>query len=247
MKKIIPIVIILLVIVGAGIGAFYYFEQNNKEKNVIEVSGNIEAKQVNIGAEVMGRIDELKKQEGDEVKNDEEVAKINDELLQTQVDQAKAALDAAQSSPLASQNTTQIALAQANVNLAEQNLKKATISSPIDGVVVNRPYEEGEVVSPGATVYSVANLDEVSLVVYIPEDQLGKISLGRTADVTVDSYPGKVFKGTIKKISDQAEFTPANVQTKEQRINLVYAVTISLENKDHKLKAGMPADATIKI
>ncbi len=241
MKKVIPVVIIILVLIGAGIGAFYYYQQNNQEKNVIEVSGNIEATEVNVGSELMGRIQELKKQEGDEVAKDEEIAKIDDDLLQMQVDQAKAALDVAQTSP------TQTAIAQANLNLAEQNLKRATIYSPIDGVILNRPYEVGEVVSPGATVYTVANLDEVSLVVYIPEDQLGKISIDQTAEVTVDSYPDKVFAGNIKKISDQAEFTPANVQTKEQRINLVYAVTIILENKDHKLKAGMPADATIKI
>ena len=243
MKKVVPIVIILFLLTAAGVGTYYYYQQNNKDKNLIEVSGNIEAKEVDIGAEVMGKVKELKKQEGDQVTKDEEVAKIDDRLLQAQVDQAKASLAVTQ----AKQDPTQIALAQASVDLAELNLTKSVVTSPIDGVVITRPYEEGEVVSPGATIYTVANLDEVSLVVYIPEDQLGKVDIGQKADVKVDSYPNRVFKGAIKKISDKAEFTPANVQTKEQRINLVFAVTISLENKDHKLKAGMPADATIRI
>lgn len=240
MKRIVAVIVLLLVM-AAGIGGYYYYRQSTTEKDVIEASGNIEATEVHVGAEIPGKLLELKKSEGDEVAKDEIVALIDEELLKAQVDQAQAALAVAQLSP----SPQQLALARQNLNVAELNLKKATIASPISGLVVARPFETGEVVTPGATLYTIANLDSVTLVVYIPEDQLGNVKVGKAADVTVDGFPDRTFKGTIKRIADEAEFTPSNVITKEQRVNMVFAVTIQLENKDHDLKPGMPADATI--
>jgi HlyD family secretion protein len=118
-----------------------------------------------------------------------------------------------------------------------------TLQSPIDGSVTSRSTHSGEAALAGATLLTVANLDEVKLTVYIPEDELGRVYLGQGVEVQVDSFPGRVFTGTVSYISQQAEFTPKNVQTEEERVNMVFAVRVRLPNPDHALKPGMPADA----
>jgi multidrug resistance efflux pump len=92
---------------------------------------------------------------------------------------------------------------------------------------------------------TVANLDEVTLTVYVPEGQLGKVQIGQPVSVTVDAYPGRTFDGAVAHIASQAEFTPKNVQTREERVSMVFAVKVALANPDHALKPGMPADAVL--
>jgi multidrug resistance efflux pump len=136
------------------------------------------------------------------------------------------------------------ALAQAKAALAliDIQLEKAIITSPTDGVVLTRNLEEGEMLVPGSVALTIGQLDEVSLTVYIPETEYGKIKLGDTVSITVDSFPGKNFSGTVTYISDQAEFTPRNVQTVDGRKTTVYAVKITVPNEKLELKPGMPAD-----
>jgi multidrug efflux pump subunit AcrA (membrane-fusion protein) len=119
---------------------------------------------------------------------------------------------------------------------------KEEIRSYLDGVVLDRLFEPGELVSPGGTLYTVGNLYSLTLTVYVPEDRYGQITLGHTYPVTVDSFPGRVFAGKVTHIADQAEFTPRNVQTVEGRKNTVFAIKLTLENPDLALKPGMPAD-----
>ena len=119
------------------------------------------------------------------------------------------------------------------------------ITSPIDGVVLERLVEPGEFAAPGSTVMVVASLDALTLKIYVPEDRYGQISLGQNILVTVDSFPGETFKGRVSFISDKAEFTPRNVQTKDSRQTTVYAVKLNLDPAGGKLKPGMPADATL--
>ena len=241
-QRIISAVIILVVL--AGLGSWYWYSiASAGNQSELDLSGNIEATQVAVAAQTSGQITELKVEEGADVKTGDTLALLDDSLLKAQYDQTKAALALAQ----LQQNQAAIASAQAAVNVAEQSLKRATITSPIDGTVLDRAYEDGEFVTAGATLFVVANLETVNMIVYVPEDKLGKVDLKDSVDVTTDSYPAEIFKGTIIKIADQAEFTPANIQTKEQRVNLVFAVTIKLDNKDAKLKPGMPADTTIDL
>lgn len=240
--RIVPIAIVLLVLAGLG-GYYWYTQANAPDATKLVLSGNVEAVTVNVAAETAGKIKEFKVDEGAAVKKNDVLALLDDTAAGLQLDQTKAALAVAQLSG----NPAQIALAQANNNLAELNLKRSTITAPLDGTVIDRPYEVGEFAAQGAALFTVADLSRVKLVVYVPEDQLGKVKLNDNVDVGTDSYKGTVFKGTITKISDVAEFTPANIQTTEQRVNLVYAVTISLDNPDGKLKSGMPADATISL
>jgi membrane fusion protein YbhG len=120
------------------------------------------------------------------------------------------------------------------------------ITSPIDGVVLERLVEPDEFAAPGSTVMVVASLDALTLKIYVPEDRYGQVSLGQSVPVTVDSFPGVTFRGKVSFISDQAEFTPRNVQTKDSRETTVYAVKLALAPSGGKLKPGMPADATLE-
>lgn len=128
------------------------------------------------------------------------------------------------------------------LNMAQLLLDRTTVTSPVDGVVLTRNVEVGDLAVAGGPVMRVANLDTLDLVIYLPEDQYGRVNIGDTVTITVDSFAGETFKGTIVHISDEAEFTPKNVQTESGRKSTVYAVKIQVQNLDHRLKPGMPAD-----
>jgi multidrug efflux pump subunit AcrA (membrane-fusion protein) len=116
------------------------------------------------------------------------------------------------------------------------------IDAPLDGVVLERLVEPNEYAAPGSTVVVLAQLDQLTLTIYVPENRYGEIALGQTYPVTVDSFPAETFHGTVRFIADQAQFTPRNVQTKDSRQTTVYAVKLSLDPTGGKLKPGMPAD-----
>jgi HlyD family secretion protein len=128
--------------------------------------------------------------------------------------------------------------------LSVQRLKY-TLRAPLAGLVTERPAHQGEMALPGKTLLSLANLDTVDLTIYVPEPDVGQVALNQQVAVTVDSFPGQSFLGHVVFISDQAEFTPKNIQTKEERVNTVFAVKVRIPNPDHKLKPGMPADAAL--
>ncbi len=134
------------------------------------------------------------------------------------------------------------AQALAALSLIQIQLNKSIVTSPVDATVMTINNEVGEVVGAGSSVVHLAKLDMVSLTVYIPEDVYGRIPVGQKVTINVDSYTGETFYGEVIYISDEAEFTPRNVQTVEGRKATVYAVKIEIPNKEHKLKPGMPAD-----
>lgn len=136
---------------------------------------------------------------------------------------------------------------KANVDLIKKNLNDCYITSPIDGIIVKKFVEPGETVTNLSSLFKVSNLFNVELLVYANEQNLGKIHLGQSVDVTVDAFPDKIFEGKVVYISPEAEFTPKNIQTKEERTKLVFAVKVKIENPNLELKAGIPADAKIKI
>jgi HlyD family secretion protein len=146
----------------------------------------------------------------------------------------------------------EVAIAKAQVQQAEAalvhlqvQLGKLKLPAPRDGIITNRPANPGELAMPGTTLINLGDLDEVTLTVFIPETQIGRIKIGQTGRVNVDAYPGETFEGNVTFIAPEAEFTPKNVQTEEERVNLVFAVKIRLDNPGHRLKPGMPADAEI--
>ncbi|MCB8984481.1 MAG: efflux RND transporter periplasmic adaptor subunit [Ardenticatenaceae bacterium] len=121
------------------------------------------------------------------------------------------------------------------------------LRSPIDGVVLLRAAEPGEITVAGGSLLVIANLDEMTLTMYVPEDQYGKIYLGQEYPITVDSFPDRVFMGKVTHIADQAEFTPQNIRTVEGRKSTVYAIRMTIPNPNHDLKPGMPADVTLNL
>lgn len=161
------------------------------------------------------------------------------------LDMAEAGLEAA----LAEPSSEQLALAQAQVDAAEaaiqvltEQIEKLTLLSPIDGIVLKRAIDPGEVALPSTPLFTLAQLDDLTITVYVPEDRYGEIMLGQSAQVEVDSFPDEVFTGLVVKIADQAEYTPRNVQTQEGRRTTVFAIKLSVKNLDGRLKPGMPAD-----
>ena len=172
-----------------------------------------------------------------------------------QVAQAQAALEVARAALAqvqAAASPEAIALAQAKVTQAEAALallraqrSKLAVRSPGAGLVTAQAVHAGEVAQPAAPLYTIVDLSRVSLVIYVPTDRLGLVVPGQTAQVSVDPYPGRRFIGIVTHIADQAEFTPRNVQTQEERVRTVFAVEITLENPDGALRPGMSADAVL--
>jgi len=174
---------------------------------------------------------------------------------QSQAAVADAALDLAEAELallLAGPRTETVALAEARVRQAEAALEllrvqqdKLVLCSPMDGIITNQVVAVGETAVAGLPLLTIADLLELSLQVYVPTDRIGRVRVGQEAEVTVDAFPGRVFAGIVTYIAPQAEFTPRNVQTKEERVNTVFAVRIRLGNADLALKPGMPAEARL--
>jgi HlyD family secretion protein len=161
-----------------------------------------------------------------------------------QVEAAQAGV--AQAEAMVSQAEANLGQARAAVGILDVQLARATIYAPSDGIVLARNVEEGEIISAGSPLFVVGRLDPVELVIYVPEDRYGQVELGQAAQVSVDSFPGEVFTGVVTSISNEAEFTPRNVQTVDGRKSTVYAVKIQVPNPEGKLKPGMPADALLE-
>ena len=176
-----------------------------------------------------------------------DVAQAQQGMAQAQLDQLKAGarpeqLKAAQAAIDAAE--AQVTAAQASLKLLNVQHDRLTLTAPAEGVILARTIQPGEIAMPGAALLTIGQIDSLSIVVYVPESQYGQISLGQTAQVTVNSFPGETFTATVTHIADQAEFTPRNVQTSEERATTVYAVKLSIDNAAGKLKPGMPADVT---
>jgi HlyD family secretion protein len=137
--------------------------------------------------------------------------------------------------------------ASANLGLSQVNLGYTVLRAPSAGVVSVRQAELGEVVAPGSPVITLSDLDHIWLRAYIAETDLGRIHWGQEATITTDTYPGKQYHGRISFISSTAEFTPKSVQTYKERVTLVYRIKIDINNPNHELKPGMPADAHIDL
>ena len=139
----------------------------------------------------------------------------------------------------------QVEQAEASLSVIKVQLAKLSSVSPISGVVAAQHAEVGEIAQPGVPILTITELEEVTLTAYVPESKIGLIKLGQEALVSVDSYPGESFSGKVVYISPRALFTPRNIQLKEEREKIVFAVKIKLANPEQKLKPGMPADAVI--
>ncbi len=141
----------------------------------------------------------------------------------------------------------QVEQAKANLRLIETQLSYTILYSPLSGVVLVKSGEIGEVVNPGTSILTLADIENVWLKAYIPETDLGRVKWGQEVIVTTDLKPQKAYKGKISFISSQAEFTPKQIQTEKERVTLVYRIKVDILNTDRDLKPGMPADGKIVL
>jgi HlyD family secretion protein len=268
--------LIVPLIVAAAATLFYlYHLEHGAGSAAIKLSGNIEATEVRLSFQVPGRITELLTDEGHLITTGQVVARLDKSELAAIRDQAAALLAQAESeaqraskdlervtslsqheavsaqerdalTDAAGVATARLSAARYALDQAQIRLQYAGLTSTLDGFVLAKSAEVGEVVQPGLPVFSAADLRSVWLTAYVSETDLGRVKLGQAADVSIDAFPGKTWTGRVTFISEQAEFTPKQIQTVEERVKLVYRVKITLANPDMELKPGMPADALLK-
>ena len=135
----------------------------------------------------------------------------------------------------------------AQVDAVRKKISDSFIIAPSNGTVTKKSVEVGETVMPSAALLTLTQLDKIYLMIYVTEKELASVQLGQPVHIYIDAYPDKPFAGTVTYISPTAEFTPRNIQTKEERTKLVFGVKVGAANTDHILKAGMPADAVINL
>ncbi len=236
---------------------------NVRESNLALMLAGTRTQEVNASEQPMlnAQADlEEKKLEDDRAKRlfgKDELSAQDRDLANTALKRAEATFRAAQqryNEAVEGTRKEDIAIARANLKQADAdlglsrvNLDYTTLRAPSAGVITVRQAELGEVVIPGTPVVTLADLQHIWLRAYIAEPDLGRISWGQEATVTTDTYPGKQYRGRISFISSSAEFTPKSVQTYKERITLVYRIKIDIDNPNHELKPGMPADARIDL
>jgi HlyD family secretion protein len=176
-------------------------------------------------------------------------AQLAFDVAQSQHDQAAQALRLLETGPRVERIEAQraaVAAARATVGQIDAMLANAVIRAPFDGVVTVKDREIGETVSPGAPVLTVTNLNDRWVRIYIPETRIGAVHVGEDAQITADTYKGKIYRGTVSFIASEAEFTPKNVQTRDERVKLVYAVKVRITtDTTYDLKPGIPADVQL--
>ncbi len=258
-KKIIPIAVVAVILTLAVL-YFEVFRHLGKDGSRIEGSGTIEVTEIDISSKLAGRIMTIAKEEGEAVKHGEILVRIAFDELDAQrlsvianLNNAKKNMervrDLYHSGSVSKKDydnmETLYRMAKAGYEQINAAIGNAVIASPIDGVVLEKNLEIGEIAFPGTPVLTVADIEDTWIRIYVNEKQLGHVKLGQKAVITVDSFPDRNFSGTVVSISDKAEFTPKTIQTKDERVKLMFSVKISVPNQDRSLKPGMPADAYI--
>lgn len=274
-KKTIIIALVLSAVI-AGIIFFAIWERDEKNKNVVKVSGNIEGDEVRISFRVEGQIEKLLADEGILLKRGDIVARLDTDELEKIKAEQEASLKAAEvqykldyddyiraenllkagaisvqkrdeARTKADATKARIEQLRASLELANTRLGFARLASPLNGYVTSKSAETGEVVQIGAPVFTAIDLNDVWVTAYINERDLAKVKLGQKAYVKTDTYRDKKYDGWISFISEQTEFTPKYIQTTEERVKYVYRIKVRVDNSSLDLKPGMPADAYIMI
>jgi multidrug resistance efflux pump len=170
------------------------------------------------------------------------------DMAQATVDLAQARLDQAQAGAREEElRVSQAAVqeAQAHLDMAELQLEYTSGPSPVNGVVQQVGLRAGEMAPPGALIATVADTRQLFVIVYLDQEQVARLEQGDEVEVRVDAYPDEAFRGQVSWIAEEAQFTPTTVQTEEERVSLVFAVRIKIDNPDGRLIAGLPADVVI--
>ncbi len=280
------------------IASIFSISCNNGNDNAITYNGRVEADIISVSAQVGGTIDEVSVDEGDAVKKNQLLMKINTDKIELQLKSQQAQIIELQANLAA--NAAQIKQVDAQLKLAQQTLDKtkklvnegaateqqkdelesevdvlraqkeamltnkkmlqakeqqlyaaieltqislsdARIISPIDGLVLNRFLDKGELVTPGRILIELADLSNMEITIYVSTEELSRVKIGNKVKINVDGLE-KMLEGKIHWIASESEFTPKTILTEETRTTLVYAVKISVTNPDGVLKIGMPVD-----
>ena len=272
--KLIMIVIAIGIIAFAS--AMYVGYERNGNSKVIKVSGNIEGDDVRISFRIDGQIEELLADEGILLKLGQIVARLNKDELSKRKAEAEASLKLSQyqykldydnylraenlfkvgaisardrdaAKTKADTDRADIDKLRASLELANTRLGWADLASPVNGYVLVKSALQGEVVQPGAPVFTAIDLNNIWVTAYINETDLAKVKLNQKAYVKTDSYSNKKYDGWVSFISNQTEFTPKYIQTTEERVKYVYRIKVRVDNSSLDLKPGMPADAYIQV
>ena len=263
-------------IIAIAAVVLYQQVRTNRNDGALVLSGTIEVTEVDIGFKTPGRIARLLAEEGHRVKKGDRLAVLDSAELRSIVEQNRANVRSAeaefekarkdydryrtlaQDGAITSQqldasrkahdaSLSLLDQARAALRTAEVRLNDLTVDAPVSGVVLSRNAEPGETVAAGVTVYTLGDLANPWVKVYVNETKLGLVRLGQKAQVSVDTFPGKVYEGEVTYIASEAEFTPKNVQTQEERVKLVFGMKVGVQNINDELKPGMPADVKINM
>ncbi len=260
-KAIIPLAVIVLILTATTL-YFEVFRNFNKNAGIIEGSGTIEVTEIDISSTISGRIAELPVEEGMEVKSGQLLVKLVYDELAAERNSARASFENADlnlkrvrdlfNAGSATKKELDDAEAAYRVSKAAldqiaADIENAVIYAPIDGTILVKNLEVGETAFPGSSILTMADIKHVYIKIYVDEKKLGFVKVGMKASIHIDSYPGRDFNGIVSTISEEAEFTPKTIQTKDERVKLMFAVKINLDNPDEALKPGMPADAIIYL
>jgi HlyD family secretion protein len=237
---------ILLTLVAAG-GIFWGYKEFYRSEDKFFYAGTVEATKVTLSSKLMTDIVSLPVEEGDEVKKDEHVAKLNDDIYQIASKQLnndyERSLKLLKNGHTSAEQHDKIETAKRNNDL---HIEWSDIRSPINGTVITKFKEKGELVSPGTNIVSLADMDNVWAYFYVEHGLIHKIKIGDKVSCTLSENPQAKIIGTIAKINEEAEFTPKNVQTREERTRLVYGLKVKFDNRDRLLKAGMVLETTFE-
>ena len=260
-KKRVPLIIFALVLIASTL-YFELFRHIGGNSSMISGSGTIEVTEVDISSKISGRVAELPKPEGVDVKRGDLVARLEYEELSAQRLSAKAnyinaeknysrVRDLFNSGSISRKDLDNAeaaySMAKAGYDQVSATIDNAVIYSPIDGTVLDTNVEVGEMAFPGTPILTIADITRPWMYIYVNEKKLGLVKIGQPVKVFIDSFPDKAFPGKVVSISNKAEFTPKTIQTNEERVKLVFAVKVMIENPEMTLKPGMPADAEIMI
>jgi HlyD family secretion protein len=269
-------ILIVGLVVATGLAVYFVPRLLDNRDNGMLASGTVEATEAQLGFQAAGRIESIGVQEGDKVKQGQVLAQLDTRETEARLAQARAqiaatelrlhdaqrdlgrsrellaggaigqeAYDKAQLAFKVAQSDN--AQARANAQAIEAMLANMVIHAGFDGVVTVRHREPGEIVAPGVSVLTVMNPDDRWVRIYIPEYRIGAVHRGQKAAIQTDTYRDKRYGGEVTYIASEAEFTPKNVQTTEERVKLVYAVKVRVtDDPGFELKPGMPADVTLE-
>ncbi|MDR3179739.1 MAG: efflux RND transporter periplasmic adaptor subunit [Holosporaceae bacterium] len=221
------------------------FDGFRRESKKFMYAGTLEVTKIILSSRIASNIIYLGAEEGNVVKKGEVIVKLDDEIYQIASKQLNSdyerSLKLVKNGHIATEQHERIERSKKDNDLY---LKWCEIKSPIDGVIMTKYREEGEFVSPGSNIVSIANLNDIWAYFYLEHDLVHRLKIGDTVQCHLPESPGKIFPGTIIKINEEAEFTPKNVQTKKERTRLVYGVKVKFNNDDQTLKPGMTLETS---